>query len=197
MLDDDRKLTAIYNFGVLAGKNPWLTFLMGYLAGQVHRVFFVESLKDAEISVNLSVRRSAIWPHEPFKAKVRGVSMPNTLTLVRAIDREDTPICVSLDFDRRDETSWYQDILLPDVSFAKDPKARAQEESDAMWEEINRTLDIYKETRALAREHPKRQEELAYYLSLAENRMKSLSDDMEKLNLRMKKLSLEDGQGSS
>jgi uncharacterized protein YpiB (UPF0302 family) len=188
MLSEEKRLTAIYNFGMMTGQNPWFAFLTGYLAGQVHRVWFVQDLKGAEIAVRLCIRRTAIWPNEPFRARVRGVSMPNPFTMVRSIDREDTPICLNLDFDHAEDTPWYQEVLLPNASYVKDPDAQAKEESDALWEEMDRTLDIYRECRSLVQKDPERKKELQYYLQIAETEMKRLTREMEKLNERMKQL---------
>jgi hypothetical protein len=102
MVSRSNKLEAVYRFDMMAAQNPWLAFFFGYLARQVDRVNFVNDLADADIAIRLSARHTAVWPHEPFKATVRGIAMPNTLSLVRPITEEDTPIYVSLDFDQAD-----------------------------------------------------------------------------------------------
>jgi len=183
------KLEAISRFGLMVGQNPWFAFLIGYLIGQIDRVNFVDDLQGAEIAIRLSVRQTAIWPHEPFKATVRGITMPNTYTLVRSIANEDTPICVSLDFDHAEDTPWYQAVLLPNVSYVKDVEEAAQADSEALWKEMDRTLDIYREAKSLLKNaDPARQKELSYYMALAEDQMKTLSRQMEELNRHMKRL---------
>jgi len=188
MITRANKLDAITKFGLMVGQNPWFAFLIGYLIGQIDRVSFVSDLKEAEIAIRLSARQSAVWPHEPFRATVRGVSMPNTFTLVRSITEEGTPICVSLDFDHAEDTPWYQAVLLPSASYVKDAAETAQAESDLLWDEMNRTLDIYRETKAILKDDPARQGELQYYMNVAEEQMKRLSRQMEELNKHMKRI---------
>lgn len=183
------KLEAISRFGLIVGRDPWFAFLIGYLIGQVDRVNFVDDLKDADIAIRLSARQAAIWPHEPFRATVRGVSMPNTYTLVRSISEEDTPICVSLDFDHAEDAPWYQNVLLPNASYVKDVDEAAQAESEVLWKEMDRTLDIYHEAKAMLKDGDQaRKKELSYYMTLAEDQMKSLSRQMEQINRQMKRL---------
>jgi len=189
MITRSKKLEAIYNFTAIVGQNPMFAYLMGYLAGQVDRVNFVKDLTEADIAVKISVRRTAVWPYEPFKATVRGVSMPNPFTLVRSVSEENTPICVSLDFDRAEETPWYQEVVLPNVSYVKDAQAAAQEESDALRQEMDRTLDIYRECKSMLKESsPERQKELSFYMSIAEDQLKKLSQQLEELNNKMKQI---------
>lgn len=183
-----KKLEAIFNFGLMVGQNPYLAFLIGFLSGQVDRVNFVADLKDAEIAVKLSARQLGLWPQDPFKATVRGVSMPNPYTLVRSIISEPTPICVSLDFDHVDETPWYQDVVLPSVSYAKDADEAHHAESEALWKEIDHTLDVYRECRKLLNDQsPERRRELTFHMRTAEAEMKKLSREMEELNRQMKR----------
>ena len=188
-----KKLDAILKFGMMVGQNPWFAFLIGFLVGQIDRVNFVRDLSDAEIAIRLSARQTAIWPRDPFKATVRGVNMPNTYTLVRAICSESTPICVSLDFDHAEETPWYQEVLLPSASYAKDAVTAAQEESEALWKEMDRTLDVYRECRRLLKEQsPERRRELEFYMRTAEAEMKKISRELEELNRQMKRVTGED-----
>ena len=193
MVTRANKLEAVYRFGMMVAQNPWFAFLIGYLAGQVDRVSFVNDLTDADIAIALSARHTAVWPHEPFKATVRGIAMPNTFTLVRSIIDEETPICVSLDFDHAEDTSWYQVVVLPSVSYVKDATEAAQAESEVLWKQMDRSLDIYRECKALLKdgEH-ERQKELSYCMEVAEAQMKQLSRQMEELNKNMKRIA---GQG--
>jgi uncharacterized protein YpiB (UPF0302 family) len=189
MVTRAQKLEAITRFGLMVGQNPWFAFLIGYLVGQVERVSFVSDLKDAEIAIRLSTRQSAVWPHEPFKAIVRGIAMPNTFTLVRSINGEDTPICVSLDFHHAEDAEWYQAVLVPSVSYMKDAAGAAQAESEVLWKEMDRTLDIYREAKAMLKDgDPERRKELEYYMGVAEEQMKKLSQQMEELNKQMKRI---------
>lgn len=184
-----KKLEAIYNCGMMVGQNPWYAFLFGYLVGQVDRVHFVESLADAEIAININLRRTRVWPNEPFKATVRGINMPNTLTLVRAIEDSDAPICLSVEFDQAEDTPWYQEVVLPNVSYIKDASSAAEEEAESLWKEMDHSLDVYRECKALLQEaNPERRKELEYYMRLAEDQMKRLSAQMDVLNRHMKRI---------
>jgi hypothetical protein len=193
MITRSQKLEAITRFGLMVGRDAWFAFLIGYLVGQIDRVSFVSDLRDADIAIRLSARQSAVWPHEPFKATVRGISMPNTFTLVRSITEEDTPICVSLDFDHSEDAPWYQAVLLPAASYVKDAAEAAQTESEVLWKEMDRTLDIYREAKVMLKDgDPERRKEIEYYMRVAEEQMKKLSQQMEELNKHMKQITEQD-----
>ncbi len=183
-----QKLEAVYNFGLMVGQNPWFSFLVGFLAGQIERVHFVRDLKGADIAVSLSARRAIIWPNDPFKATVRGVSMPNTFVLVKSVADDPSPICVDLDFDHREETDWYQTVVLPSVSYIKDPEEAMHNESEDLWNQMDRTLDLYRECRSLLQDDDQRKQELQYYMNLAEGQMRNLSRQMDELNRQMKRI---------
>lgn len=186
----EKKLKALYNLTLMVVQNPFLTYLLGYLTGQVDRVHFVENLAGADIAVKISLRRLTLWPADPFSATVKGVSMPNSLALVQAIsDQEDIPICISVDFDNISEAYWYQEVLLPDVSYVKDVVEAAKEESSLLRQEMDRVLDIYRECQMLYNSTTgDRQKEMAYYIKVAEQELKALSDKLEEVNRRMRQL---------
>ncbi len=188
MTSRTQKLEAMYNFGLMVGQNPWFSFLVGFLTGQIERVHFVKDLRGADISVSLSARRAIIWPNDPFKATVRGVSMPNTLILVKSIVDDPAPICVDLDFDRREETDWYQTVVLPSVSYIEDPEKAMHHESEDLWKQMDHTLDLYRECRSLLQDDAQRKQELQYYMNLAEGQMRNLSRQMDELNRQMKRI---------
>ncbi len=189
MIGREQKLEALYNFGMIVGQNPWFAFLIGFLVGQVDRVHFVKELTDAEIAISISAARSTVWPSDPFKATVRGITMPNTYALARTIANDRAPICVSLDFDHARDTDWYQSVLLPSVAFVKDAEAAAHEQSEMLWKQMDHTLDVYRECRALLKNDTERRRELEYYMKTAEAQMKKLSQEMEELNRQMKRIS--------
>lgn len=189
MVPRSKKLDAIHSFTALVSQVPAFTYLMGFLAGAVDRVHFLKDLTGAEIAITVSISSRAIWPHEPFKAFVRGVAMPNPYILVRSIWDDPAPICVSLDFDHADETPWYQEVLLPSVAYVKDAEKAHMEESDRLRQEMDRTLDIYRECKTLMKEtSPERERELAFYMHLAEERLKTLSRELEELNQQMQRM---------
>ncbi len=189
MIGRKQKLDAIYNFGTMVAQNPWLAFLMGYLIGQVDRVHFLQDLEGAEVAIRVSAGRATVWPGGPFKATVRGITMPNTYVLVRSIPQDETPICVCLDFDKARETDWYQSVLLPSSAFIEDAEEAAHHESETLWREMDRTLDIYRECRSMLQDDPERKRELEYYMRTAEEQMKRISRHMDELNRQMKRIS--------
>lgn len=195
MISRVKKIEALFNFSAMAGPNPQFAFLTGYLIGQIDRVHFVEDLSGALISVRMSVRRAAVWPHVPFEAKVRGLTVPHAAAFVRSIAGENTPICVSLEFDTARWTAWYQEVLLPDASFVKDPAKAAEDRSEALWKEFGRTLDVYRECQQLLEKaSPDRRKELSYYLGVAQGQMKELSRQMEDLHQYMKRAGEGEGE---
>ncbi len=190
MISREKKLEAIYNFSLMVIKNPLLSYLLGFLVGQVDRVHFVQELTGADVAVRLCIRRSALWPNEPFKATIRGVSIPSPLTFVRTVSGDQSQICVMFDFDNAEESPWYQEVLLPNASYVKDAVEAAREESARLKREMDRTLDIYRECKTmLGRSSPERQKQIEFYIGLAEEQLKGLSDELEALNRKMEQLS--------
>ena len=189
MVSREKKIEALYNLTLMVIQNPFLTYLSGYLTGQVDRVNFVEDISGADIAIEINLRRLTLWPREPLQSSVKGVSMPNSLALVQAIMEQDLPICISLDFDNVREAYWYQVVLLPNVSYVRGVKEAAKEESSLLRQEMDRILDIYRECQTLYNSTSgKRQEEMTYYMKLAEQELKALSDRLEEVNNRMKQL---------
>jgi len=190
LVSREKKIQALYNFTLMVMQNPLLTYLLGYLTGQVDRVNFVEDISGADIAIKVNLRRLTLWPTDPLNASVKGVSMPNSIALLQAIvDEEDLPICVCFDFDNMREAYWYQEVLLPDVSYVKDVEEAAREQSSLLREEMDRILDIYRECQTLYNSTSgQRQEEMAYYMKLAERELKTLSDKLEEVNKRMRQL---------
>ena len=54
---------------------------------------------------------------------------------------------------------------------------------------MNKTLDIYRECKAMLNTGPpEKKEEMSFYIRLAEQQLRSLSSQLEDLNKRMKEL---------
>jgi outer membrane murein-binding lipoprotein Lpp len=186
----DKKLEVLHNFSLMVIRHPLISYLMGFLTGQVDRVHFVADLKGAEVAVKLTMRRKALWPNEPFQATVSGVSMPNPVAFVQAVSDKQSDICVMLDFDNAEDTPWYQEVLLPDVSYVKDTLEAAQEESSRLKREMDRVLDIYRECKAMLNAAtPEKKKEMEFYIGVAEQQLKQLSSQLDELNAKMKQLS--------
>ncbi len=185
-----KKLEVLHNFSLMVIRHPLISYLMGFLTGQVDRVHFVADLKGAEVAVKLTMRRKALWPNEPFQATVSGVSMPNPVAFVQAVSGKQSDICVMLDFDNAEDTPWYQEVLLPDVSYVKDTLEAAQEESSRLKREMDRVLDIYRECKAMLNAAtPEKKKEMGFYIGVAEQQLKQLSSQLDELNAKMKQLS--------
>jgi len=185
-----KKLEVLHNFSLMVIRHPLISYLMGFLTGQVDRVHFVADLKGAEVAVKLTMRRKALWPNEPFQATVSGVSMPNPVAFVQAVSGKQSDICVMLDFDNAEDTPWYQEVLLPDVSYVKDTLEAAQEESSRLKREMDRVLDIYRECKAMLNAAtPEKKKEMEFYIGVAEQQLKQLSSQLDELNAKMKQLS--------
>jgi uncharacterized protein YpiB (UPF0302 family) len=188
----DKKLEALHNFSLMVIRHPLLSYLMGFLIGQVDRVHFVADLRGAEVAVKLTMRRKALWPNEPFQATVSGVTMPNPVAFVQAVSNKQSEICVMLDFDNAEDTPWYQEVLLPDASYVQDTLEAAQEESLRLKQEMDRVLDIYRECKTMLNTAaPEKKKEMEFYINLAEQQLKQLSTQLDELNAKMKQLSSE------
>lgn len=187
MIPRDKKLEALHNFSLMVIRHPLLSYLMGFLIGQVDRVHFVADLRGAEVAVKLTMRRKALWPNEPFQATVSGVTMPNPVAFVQAVSNKQSEICVMLDFDNAEDTPWYQEVLLPDASYVQDTLEAAQEESLRLKQEMDRVLDIYRECKTMLNTAaPEKKKEMEFYINLAEQQLKQLSTQLDELNAKMK-----------
>ena len=188
-ISKSKKLEALNNFTKLVGDDPVLAFLMGFLTGQVDRVHFVQDAHGADISLNLSQGRLIVWPAEPFRAKVGGVMMPHPIAFVKAMGQvhANRQICVSLNFERANEAEWYQDVLLPDVSYVQLGKEAVEQEARSLRKEMDHALDIYAECKRLIGDNgSERKGELDYYMTVAEAQMKSLSAQLEEISSQLK-----------
>ena len=189
MVSRAKKLEALGNFTKLVGDDPVIAYLMGFLTGQVDRVHFVRDPRGADISLKLSQERFTVWPGEPFRANVGGVVMPHPIAFVRAVGQAhaDRQICVSLNFERADEAEWYQEVLLPDLSYVKQGIEAAEQEARSLRREMDHALDIYAECkRLLEKSGDERKAELDYYMSVAQTQMKLLSGKLEEVSMQLK-----------
>ncbi len=189
MISRAKKLEVLNNFTMMVGGDPAFAYLMGFLTGQVDRVHFVENAAGADIALRLSQGKLTVWPAEPFRATVGGVIIPNPIAFVAAASKSDRQICVSLSFERADEAPWYQEVLLPDVSYVSGPAESAEEEARALRAEMDRALDIYSECkRLLENDEGSRKQELDYCMRVAQEQMKQLSTKLEEVNAALQRL---------
>ncbi|NLS44760.1 MAG: hypothetical protein GX969_03355 [Firmicutes bacterium] len=189
MVSQAKKLEALGNFTKLVGDDPVLAYLMGFLTGQVERVHFVRDSQGADIFLRLSQDKFTVWPGEPFRANVGGVVMPHPIAFVKAVGQthSDRQICVSLHFERANETDWYQEVLLPDVSHVRLGVEAVEQEARVLRSEMDHALDIYAECkRLLEKSESERKTELDYYMSVAQAQMKLLSGKLEEVSTQLK-----------
>ncbi|HHY98013.1 MAG TPA: hypothetical protein GX509_04660 [Firmicutes bacterium] len=190
MISREKKIEALNNFTAMVANNPALTYLMGYLTGQVDRVHFVKDLTSAEIAVRISQDRLTVWPAEPFRATVSGLIVLNPLSFAASVSNMKDPICVSLNFENSENAPWYQEVLLPDVSYVKGAEEAAEDKAKELRSEMDRTLDIYRECkRLLESDTGERRKELDYYLTVAQNQLRELNRQLEQVTLEINRLS--------
>ncbi|HHV62285.1 MAG TPA: hypothetical protein GXX51_06575 [Firmicutes bacterium] len=186
MISKEKKIEALSNFTAMVANNPALTYLMGYLTGQVDRVHFVKDLNGAEIAVRVSQGRLTVWPAEPFRATVAGLIILNPISFAAAVNNMKDPICVSLYFENAENTPWYQEVLLPDVSYVKGAEEAVEDKAKELRSEMDRTLDIYRECmKLLESDTGERRKELDYYLVVAQNQLRELNRKLEQVTIEM------------
>lgn len=94
---------------------------------------------------------------------------------------------LALNFERADEAEWYQEVLLPDVSYVQQGMEAAEEEAKLLRKEMDHALDIYAECkRLLEKSGSERRAELDYYMSVAQTQMKLLSGKLEEVSMQLK-----------
>ncbi|NPV53270.1 MAG: hypothetical protein HPY71_07085 [Firmicutes bacterium] len=186
MISKEKKIEALGNFTAMVANNPALTYLMGYLTGQVDRVHFVRDLGSAKIAVRISQGRVTVWPAEPFRATVSGLIILNPISFAAAVANMEDPICVSLSFEDLENTPWYQEVLLPDVSYVKNAEEAAEDKVKELRSEMDMTLDMYRECkRLLEKDTGDRRKELDYYLTVAQNQLRELNRQLEQVILQI------------
>lgn len=186
------KLRAVLQLAAMVQGSPGLVLLMGYLAGQLHRVHFVADLAGAPVAVRLSSARRRIWPSPPFEAHVRGVSVPDPVTLVSALSGTDDPVCVLVEFEGLDAEPWYEALVVPryiDVAAGRTPERQASERRvDELRHRIDHALDVYNECRRLLEEgDPAREAELKVFQEMAERELRECSDELARLEAGLQK----------
>lgn len=186
------KLRALLQFAAMVQGSPGLVLLMGYLAGQLHRVHFVEDLSGAPVAVRLSSGRRRIWPAPPFEAHVRGVEVPDPVTLVSALSGTNDPICLSIAFEGLSAEPWYEALVVPrylDVAAGRTPERQAAERRvEELRGRIDHALDVYSECRRLLDEgDPAREADLKVFVEMAERELKECSDELARLEAGLPK----------
>lgn len=186
------KLRALLQFAAMVQGSPALVLLLGFLAGQIDRVHFVSDLGGAPVAIRLSSGRRRIWPSPPFEATLRGVNVPDPVTLVSALSGNQDPICLSIEFEGAQSEAWYQNLVVPryiDVAAGRTAEHRAAEHRlEDLRRQIDHALDVYNECRRLLEEgDPAREAELQIFKEMAERELKECSEQLARLESTLQK----------
>jgi hypothetical protein len=169
------KHEVLVRLGMLMSANPEIAYLLGFLAGRLERVHFVESLEGAPVAVRFAAGRRRIWPGVPFQAVVHDVPVPSPAMLVSALLESDEDICVRVDADPVTATDAYAEVVRPSYAPA-DAATTAAERAARLRARIDQTLDVYRACReALQSGDPEREKEVRFFLAMAEREIQSLS----------------------
>jgi hypothetical protein len=155
--------------------NPEIAYLLGFLAGRLQRVHFVESLEGAPVAVRFAAGRRRIWPGVPFQALVHGVPVPGPAMLVSALLESDEDICVRVDCDAVRASDAYAEVVEPAYDAAGAPES-GPGRAARLRARIDQTLDVYRACReALEAGDAEREAEVRFFLAMAEREIQALS----------------------
>jgi hypothetical protein len=193
--DRRTKLEAVVRMGRHLPQNPEMLFFLGFLAGNLDRLYFVRSLEGAPVAIHLSAGRKHIWPGPMFDAKVRQVPVPMPGMLVSALTENDDPICVHVSLDDPQEAAFFEELTVDSYAAVAPGAADSLRERAAkLYQRIDQALDIYRECRRLLDAHQGEDEaRLKFFLGLAQSEIEGLSEQLQKLN---RSLGGEGGQGT-
>lgn len=187
MMDEIRhKIRILQRAAVEAYPDAMLVYLFGLLMGAVDRVHFVRDLEGAPVAIQANVGRARVWPMAPWHATIGGMAFPDPLTFASALAQRSDPICVRLVFDGSDGDEEFQSILVDsyaDVAAGRTAGVVAAEDRiEELKERIDRTLDIYNETRRLMAEgDPTRQAELEAFQRMAQEELRACTRQLQLL----------------
>lgn len=185
MADLRTKLEAVVRVGRHLPQSPDMTFLLGFLAGNLSRLHFVRSLEGAPVAIAVAAGRRHIWPGSVFEAHVHSVPVPILGALVSTLVENDEPICLRVAFDDPAESAWFEPLLID--SYAQ---VRGDRPADTLAVRvqnvrgrIDQSLDVYRECRRLLSEGAGEDEaRLKFFLGLAEQEIEGLGRQLSALN---------------
>ncbi len=159
--------------------NPEIAYLLGFLAGRLERVHFVESLEGAPVAVRFAAGRRRIWPGVPFQAVIHDVPVPSPAMLVSALLESAEDICVRIDSDAVTASDAFAEVVEPMYEGAAPARETATERAARLRARIDETLDVYRACReALEAGEPEREAEVRFFLAMAEREIQALSRQM-------------------
>ena len=185
MAESRTKLEALIRVGRRLPQAPELAFLMGFLAGNLARLYFVRNLQGAPIAISLSAGRRTLWPGSTFEATVHQVPIPLPVAVVSALSENGEPICVRVTLDDPAESAWLEPLLIDsyhDIDAAEEASS-LEGRMRGLRARIDQQLDIYRECRRLLSDgHGEDEERLRFFLGLAEHEIEALGHRLSALN---------------
>ena len=179
------KLEAVVRLGRHLPQHAEMTFLLGFLAGNLPRVHFVRSLDGAPVAISIAAGRRHIWPGSVFDATVHSVPVPIPGALVAALVENDEPICVRVSLDDPVEAAWFEPLLVDSYYAARSdrPLDTLATRVESVRGQIDQQLDIYRECRRLLAEGGGEDEaRLRFFLGLAQSEIEGFGKELTALN---------------
>ena len=172
-----RKLQALLLLARMRPADGPLLFLLGFLAGRVDRLVFVEDLEGWEVAIHLMDPGRLLWPGRPFRARVGTVEVPDPVTLVSALLERTDPIAIRIDFTHPPQ--WYTELV--EAGEGDEAPTPPEDRVEELRRRVDQTLDFYNECRrALAAGAREREAELRFLLDLARAEVAALSRELQR-----------------
>lgn len=198
MADLRTKLEAVVRVGRHLPQSPDMTFLLGFLAGNLSRLHFVRSLEGAPVAIAIAAGRRHIWPGSVFEAHIHTVPVPIPGALVSALAETDEAICLRVSLDDPAEAAWFEPLLVDSYLHVRGdrPEDTLAERVDGVRGHIDQALDVYRECRRLLAEGQGEGEaRLRFFLGLAEQEIEGLGQQLSALNHQLERRA--GGEGGS
>lgn len=177
-MDRQVKLNALRHVAVAMGDGAApLGPLLGFFAGRIDGVRFVDEESDADLFVHLATA-SRLWPKVPFWAKVDGEAINNPFAFIERAALRDDLIDVRVDFGVEPAPEWYQAAVEESV----DPREALHDSIEQIRKKIDLALDVYRtasEARLSASEEDQRY--LRFVLEKAKAEMRELNHQLTRL----------------
>jgi hypothetical protein len=184
------KYEAVVRLGRQLPPHPEITFLLGFLAGNLRRLHFVRSLEGAPVAISLSAGRRTLWPGTVFQATLHNVPVPIPAALVSALVENDEPICVRVVLDDPAEAAWFEQLLADSYEAVRVDRQEDTLEARvrSLRAKIDQQLDIYRECRRLLAEGGGEDEaRLRFFLGLAQSEIEALGQQLQALNAQLER----------
>jgi len=182
------KLEAVVRLGRHLPQHADMTFLLGFLAGNLSRLHFVRSLEGAPVAISVAAGRRQLWPASGFEATLHHVPVPIPGALVAALAENDEPICVRVSLDDPVEAAWFEPLLVDSYYAARAGHAAdtVQTRIQSLRGKIDQQLDIYRECRRLLADGGGEDEaRLRFFLGLAQAEIEGFGQELSALNGRL------------